>query len=197
MARNGPRFTTGKRLLRVGGFRHPLFELLDLLRRQLRTVHLDRQLVELGGQRERRLVVGVVHAGERVGADVEALVPLQDDRQGLLHASWYATTLPSTLSVPVPGRPSPLKLLNASVPTPRPSYLKSNSSVCRPGRRVPPVPSHFRRFEVDQIPQEHGLALEQVEAVAGEAPAGGQHHAFGAAFRHLDVGGDGVGGVQQ
>ena len=70
------------------GFRllpHGRLQLLDVLGRQLRPVDLDRQLVELGGQRERRLVVGVVHAGQRVGADVEALVPLQDHRQRLLH----------------------------------------------------------------------------------------------------------------
>ena len=86
-------------------------------------------------------------------------------------------------------------LLNASVPTPRPSYLKSNSSVCLPGASVRAFPLH--PLQVDQVPQEHRLALEQVEAVAGEAPARGQDHALGAALRHLDVGGDGVGGVQQ
>ena len=83
-------------------------------------------------------------------------------------------------------------LLKASVPTPRPSYLKSNSSVCLPGASAS-GPSHLMRFEVDQVPEEHRLALEQVEAVAGEAPARGQDHALGAAFGHLDVGGDGVG----
>ena len=51
----------------------------------LRTIDLDRQLVEPGRQWERRFVVGVVHAGERVRADIEALVPLQDHRQRTLH----------------------------------------------------------------------------------------------------------------
>src|SRR6266487_6161425 len=46
-------------------------------------------------------------------------------------------SLPSTLSVPVPGRPRPLMLLNASVPRPRPSYLKSNSSLSLPGASPP------------------------------------------------------------
>jgi len=40
-----------------------------------------------------------------------------------------ATSLPSTFSVPVPGWARPLKLLYSSVPTPIPSYLKSNSTV--------------------------------------------------------------------
>src|SRR5271166_5440797 len=68
-----------------GGFLHGLFQLPDVLGRQLRPVDLDRQLVELGCQRERRLVVLVVHAGERVRADVEGFVPLQDHRQRFLH----------------------------------------------------------------------------------------------------------------
>src|SRR5262245_53915760 len=38
---------------------------------------------------------------------------------------WRATSLPSTFSTPVPPRPIPLTLLKASVPKPRPSYLKS------------------------------------------------------------------------
>ena len=61
------------------------FEFLDVLGRQLRAVHFDRQLVELGGEGEGRLVVCVVHAGQRVGPDVEALVPLQDHGQSALH----------------------------------------------------------------------------------------------------------------
>src|SRR5215510_11459920 len=48
--------TTGSVSLRL--FPHRGLELLDVLGRRLRPVHFDRQLVELGGQRERRLVVG-------------------------------------------------------------------------------------------------------------------------------------------
>ena len=40
---------------------------------QLRPVHLDRQLVELGGQGERRLVVGIVDAGQRTQAEAVIL----------------------------------------------------------------------------------------------------------------------------
>jgi hypothetical protein len=39
------------------------------------------------------------------------------------------TTLPSTFSLPVPPRATPLTLLYARVPAPSPSYLKSNSIV--------------------------------------------------------------------
>ena len=71
--------------VRLGLLRHRGLQLLDVLRRELRAVDLDRQLVQLAGERERGLVVRVVHARQRVGADVEALVPLQDHRDRVLH----------------------------------------------------------------------------------------------------------------
>ncbi|EXI77682.1 MAG: hypothetical protein AW12_03098 [Candidatus Accumulibacter sp. BA-94] len=52
-------------------------------------------------------------------------------------------------------------------------------------------------LQVDQVPQEHRLALEQIEAVTRKASARGQDHPFGATLRHVDVGGDGVGRVEQ
>ena len=63
----------------------------------------------------------------------------------------------------------------------------------REGLRALPLDA----LEVDQIPQEHRLALEQVEAVAGKAPARGQDHALGATFGDRDVRRDGVGAVEQ
>ena len=41
-----------------------------------------------------------------------------------------------------------------------------------------------------------GFPFEHVEAVAGEAAALGDQHAFGAALRDLDLGLEGVGGVE-
>jgi hypothetical protein len=72
-----------RRTIERFGFR--LLERLDVLGRQLGTIDPDCQLVEFGRQRERRLVVRVIHAGERVGADIQALVPLQDHGQRTLH----------------------------------------------------------------------------------------------------------------
>ena len=62
-----------------------LLKLLDVFRRQLRSVDRKCHLVELAGELERRLVVSVVHPGQRVGADVEALVPRQDEGYRPLH----------------------------------------------------------------------------------------------------------------
>src|SRR5215471_1015396 len=64
--------------------------------------------------------------------------------------AWVATTLPSTFNVPVAGRPRPLRLLNASVAKPRPSYLKSYSIVCFPGASAS-APSQRTRFHVVQL----------------------------------------------
>ena len=51
--------------------------------------------------------------------------------------------------------------------------------------------------QVNQVPEKHRPALEQVEAIAGEAPAGGQDHAFRAAFGHFNIRCNGVGAVEQ
>ena len=70
----------------------------------------------------------------------------------------------------MPPRPMPLTLLKASVPKPRPSYLKSNSSVCLPGGRASGAfPADA--LEIDEVPEEHRLALEQIEAIAAEPAA--------------------------
>ena len=63
------------------GFHQPFL----VFGRQLRPVDLERQLVELAGERERHLVVLVVHRRAGVGADVEGLVPLQDERERVFH----------------------------------------------------------------------------------------------------------------
>ena len=62
-----------------------LHQLLLVFRRELRPVDGQCDLVDLAGEGERRLVVLVVNSRQRVRADVEALVPLQDQRQRALH----------------------------------------------------------------------------------------------------------------
>src|SRR5262245_51538186 len=134
------------------GLPQPLF----VLGRQLRPIDLQRELVELAGETERHLVI-IGHRRAGVGADVEVLVPLQDQRNSALIV-WRATSLPSTLSTPVPPRPMPLRLLNASVPVPSPSYLKSNSSVCLPGISAS-GPSQRTRFRSTRFHRNTGLPL--------------------------------------
>src|SRR5438552_12323009 len=71
--------------LTVNRGRFHILELLDVLLRELRAIYLNRKLVELGSERERRFIILVIHASQRVGANIEALVPLQDHRQGVGH----------------------------------------------------------------------------------------------------------------
>src|SRR5947208_4092260 len=71
--------------LTVNRRRFRILEFLDVFLRELRAIYLNRKLVELGSERERRLVVFIVDTSQRVGADIEALVPLQDHRQGVRH----------------------------------------------------------------------------------------------------------------
>ena len=60
--------------------------------------------------------------------------------------------------MPVPPRPRPLKLLKASVAKPRPSYLKSYSSVCLPGNSAS-APSQRTRSRSSRFHTDTGLPL--------------------------------------
>ena len=162
---------------------------------QLRAVHLDRQLVELGGKGERRLVVRVVHAGQRVGADVEALVPLQDHRQRVRHGNGLdsfavhlerAGAAAAEAAHVIEGERAQAEAVILEVELQR---------VLAGRERVRAFP--LDAFQVNQVPEEHRFALEQVEAVAGKPAARSQDHALGAAFRHFDVRRDGVGAVEK
>src|SRR5581483_8376040 len=48
-------------------------------------LNADRHLVELAAEAERNLVVLVVHGGAGIGADIEAFIPLEDERDRALH----------------------------------------------------------------------------------------------------------------
>ena len=89
----------------------------------------------------------------------------------------------------------PLMLLNASVAKPSPSYLKSYSMVCLPGASAsgafPADP-----LQVQQVPEKHRLAIQQIHAVSAEPPAVSNDHAVSAALGHVDVRRDRVGGVE-
>ena len=137
--------------------------------RQLRPVDLERQLVELAGERERHLVVLVVH---RVPVSEPMSKVSSHCRMSgrVCSIFWVATSLPSTLSTPVPLRPMPLMLLKASVARPEAVVLEVELQRVLAGReRLGAFPADA--LQVDQVPEEDRLALEQVEAVAAEPAA--------------------------
>src|SRR5262249_8359764 len=63
------------------------------------------------------------------------------------------------------------------------------------GRKLRAFPAH--PLEVDEIPEEHRLALEDVEAVAAKAPTLRDQHALGANLRNLDLDPEVVGRIEQ
>jgi len=69
----------------VERLRFRVLEFLDVLWRQLPQIHLDRDLAELARERERAFVVLIVHGGAGIGTKVHALIPLEDERDGVLH----------------------------------------------------------------------------------------------------------------
>ena len=63
------------------------------------------------------------------------------------------------------------------------------------GKRIGRLP--LDALQVHEVPGEHRLAFEDVKTPAAKPPAGGDQHSFTTAFRHFDVGGDGVGAIEQ
>ena len=63
-----------------------LFEFLDVRWRQLWSINRQRELAELACKLEWDLVVCVVDGGAGVRPYVEILIPLHDERDGVLHA---------------------------------------------------------------------------------------------------------------
>jgi len=82
------------------------------------------------------LVKGAYRFGFEMGTGVRTYLPSPAPYILLLALLFGRLTLASALFVAIGfalGRAIPLMLLNASVPAPRPSYLKSNKMVCLPG----------------------------------------------------------------
>src|SRR6266436_2775989 len=53
------------------------------------------------------------------------------------------------------------------------------------GGQLRPLPAHA--LEVNEVPGEYRLVLQDVEAVSAEPPALRDQHAFGASLRNVDV----------
>src|ERR1035438_7801261 len=144
--------------------------------RQLRTVNRQRQLVELAGEGERNLIVLVVHRSASVGADIKVLVPLQDQRQGVLHRLrghrlavhlQDARTAAADAAHVVEGERSHAEAVVLEVEFQR---------VLAGRKHFRSLPLHA--FKVDQVPREYWFALQHVEAVPAEAATLGDDYAL-------------------
>src|SRR6266545_1122907 len=145
---------------------------------------LHRQLVKFTSKRERDLVVFLIHRSACINADAERLTPGKAAAETVRH--WMAVR---SLAVH-------LECAGTALAQPRTVILPVELKRVFAGRkRVLALPLHH--FELDQVPSEDRLALQQIEAVAAEVTAIGDQHAFRAAFRNLNVRRDGVRPVQQ
>ncbi len=142
--------------LAVNRNRLGILKFLDVLLCQFRSVHLDGQLVELAGKGKWRLVVSVIDAGQGVGANVEALVPLEDHGKCAFHGD-SLDSLAVHLESAGAGTTQATHIVEGERAYPQTVILEVEFN-CVPARSefrsFPPDP-----FEVDQVPQEHGLAL--------------------------------------
>src|SRR5215470_15087803 len=108
---------------------------------------------------------------------------------------WRATSLPSTLSTPVPPRADAAQIVKCERADSQPVVFEVElQRVLAWHQCLRSLPAHA--FQVDEVPQKHRLALEHIEPVTAEAAALGHDHAFGAALRDVDLGLEGVGRVE-
>src|SRR5262249_47249301 len=140
--------------IRTSGCR---LELLDVLRRQLRPIDCERELVELTGELEGHLVVPVIDGRAGIGADVEVLVPLPDERNSVLqllarhllavHLE-HAGAAAADAAYVVKGKRAKTEAVILEVELQRVLAWRQ----CL--RSLP-----ASAFEVEEVVQEHGLAL--------------------------------------
>src|SRR5262249_43592824 len=119
----------------------------------------------------------VVDGGPGVGADVEGLVELQDDRDRPIHlpgGDGLAVHLQDAGAAP----PDPAQVVEREGGEAQAVVPEVEDERVPAGREgFGPLP--FHPLEVEQVPGEDGLAPQQIEAVSAEASAVGVEHALG------------------
>ncbi len=63
-------------LLTVNRSRLSVLKFFDILNRELRPIDLERQFVEFSRKSKRRLIILIIDACQRVGANIKTLIPL-------------------------------------------------------------------------------------------------------------------------
>jgi len=151
-----------------------------VLGRELRSVDRDGQLVKLARELERYLIVLVVDRRAGIGANVEGLVPLQNERQRTLHSLVghdlavnleHAGAGPADATHVVERERGEAQAIVLEVEL-KP-MLARRERLCA----FPALP-----LQVDQVPDEDRLALQQVEPPAREPTTLGRKDALGAAL---------------
>src|SRR5215472_8901677 len=165
-----------------------------LVRRgELRRIDLDCQLVELGGQLERNLVVLVIHRRTGISADVEGLIPLHDERDGAVHflgCHGFTVDFQNTASAVTEAA----EVVKGKGSEPQSIILEVELDHVFAWGKLGAFPAHS--LKVEKIPSKYWLVFQNIEAVATEPAAVGMDHAFGAALRNFDLGCDRVVAVE-
>ena len=142
--------------------------------RQFRGSQLDRQLVELAGEAERRLVVVVVHARAGIDSDIEGLV---DGK-----ATWNSVRdgfLGDFLAVHRQDARAAFRHAGPVV------FEVKHDGVLARRQCLRSFPTEA--FQTEEVVGEDRFALEQVQAIAPESPAEGVEHSFGTVRRNFHV----------
>jgi hypothetical protein len=134
-----------------------------------RTIDRQGDSFDLSVEGEGRLVVLIVDAGQRVRADVERLVPLQNQWQGALHL-----LLSYDLAVQIENSHAAAadagEIVEGESSDPQAIVFEVELQRVLAGReRFGAFPAH--PLQIDQVPGKNRLALEEIEAIAGEAAA--------------------------
>src|SRR5262249_56796417 len=149
----------------------------------------ERKLVELAGEAERDLVI-VRNWRAGVRADVEVLVPLQDQRNSALH-SLARHLLAVDFEHTTAAAADAAQIVECERADSQPVVFEVElQRVLAWQQCIRSLPAHA--LKVDEVPQKHRLALEHIEPVTAEAAALGHDHAFGAARWDVDLGLEGV-----
>src|SRR5271157_5890090 len=168
---------------------------LHVLWRQLWPIERDGHFVDLARERERNLIVVVIDRRGTGAADVERLVERQDQGKSpfqlrgryelAIHRQRPGAAATHAAQVVVRQRRLAKPVVLEVVHDP---MLAGGQYI----RSLPTGP-----LEVKQVVCEYRLALQQIQPIPDKSSPLVNDHALSAALRHFDVGGNGVGGVEQ
>src|SRR5215472_9853390 len=193
----GPRVTrrTWACLVRVLSRAIGSLKLLHVVRRELRLIDCDGQLVDLAGKPKWDLIVVVIDRSTSVRSNVECLVPLQHKRHSTIHRLGR-NNLAVDFQRASAGAADSGQVVEGKRGVAQTVVLEvEHDAVLARRENVRAFPTD--PFEVKQVPNKDRFAFQQVHSVAAKTPAVCLNHALRATSGYVDVGCDGVGGVEQ
>src|SRR5262249_5216777 len=119
-----------------------------------------------------------------VGTDVEVLVPLHDERNGVLHGlARYLLVVDLEYTGAAAGETA--HVVEGQRADAEPVILEVELKRVLAGRELRSLPA--RALQINEVVEEHGFAPQHVEPVAAEPTALSDDHAFGTTLRDVDL----------